>query len=127
MQLWEDKGNKKARVAQLELGEGRGSRKKGEHSIMRQHTSMGGRALNPQTEEKKSQLHQELQQVRDKFRSWRMAGLYLDRDDLILEFENKLKKTAAELEAKKSKGGLSPKDLKKLYWVQRRLKKSVRV
>ena len=89
---------------------------------MRQHTGMGVRALNPQTKEKKSQLHQELQQVRERFRGWRMAGLYVDRDDLILEFENKLKKTAAELEAKKSKGGLSPKDLKRLYWVQRRLK-----
>ena len=45
MQIWEDKGNKKARLTELELGEGGGKRKKGEHSVMRSNTGMGVRAM----------------------------------------------------------------------------------
>ena len=85
---------------------------------------MGVRAMS-QTKEKKSQLHPELQQVRERVRSWRMAGLYVDRDDLILDFENKLKRTVAELEAKRSEGGLSPKDTKRLYFGSEKIEQNL--
>ena len=45
MQIWEDKGSKKARLTELEIGEGGGKRKSGEHSVMRSNTGMGVRAM----------------------------------------------------------------------------------
>ena len=45
-----------ARVEELELGEGGGKRKKGEHSVLRMHTGLGVRAKDFKKQEKRIQL-----------------------------------------------------------------------
>ena len=82
-----------------------GSKKKGEHSILRQHMGLGIRAINPETANKKSALWQIFQMVKPIFLKWRMSGQYVDKFDLLVEFEHQCKIKLAELELKKNEQG----------------------
>ena len=121
MQLWLDKAKQKNRVVELELGKGGGSRKQGEHNVMRQHTGLGIRALNPATKDKKSQLAVVFAAVKVELERWRMSGQYVDKEDLIIELEIRLKRKIVELEAKRQNGGLSVEEVKLLAASKRRL------
>jgi len=96
--------NKANRVQELELGAGGSFRKQGEHSILRQHTGLGIRAVKPEAN-RKSALHNIFMEVKDKFEGWRAAGHYVDRLDLLSEFETKLTELIAKLTHKASTSG----------------------
>ena len=107
---------------ELEIGTGGGKKKKGEHSVARQHLGLGVRAVSADTGNRKSALWQVFEKVQQQFRLWRMAGQYVDRDDIMAEFEFRLDQKITELEKLKEAGELSGKKLEVLQWAERRRK-----
>ena len=127
MQLWNDKAGKSKRVKELELGTQGAKRKKGEHSVMRQHMGLGIRAVKEATKLKKSQIHKAFSHVREKFYKWRSSGQYVDREDLCDELEQKLKTTVSLLQDQKSKQGpLDKQESKLLVAAEKRLDSHVK-
>ena len=100
MSVWGN-SEKAGRVEQLELGTRGASRKQGEHSILRLHLGKGIRALANPESNKKSAFHKLFSEVEQKFKKWRAAGQYVDKYDLLLEFEELLKAKIDELENEK--------------------------
>ena len=105
MSVWNDT-EKAARVEELELGTRGGFRKKGEHSILRLHLGKGIRALAKPESNKKSAFHSMFVSVEEKFKKWRAAGQYVDKYDLLVEFQELLKAKIDELENEKKITGM---------------------
>ena len=106
MAMW-NQTEKAARVAELELGNRGGARKKGEHSILRLHLGKGIRALAKPDSNKKSAFESMFKQVEGTFQKWRSAGQYVDQYDLLSEFKDLLEAKIDSLEGElKITGGL---------------------
>jgi len=107
------------RVETLELGTGGSKRKKGEHSIKRQHLGLGVRELCKEPN-RKSALWSVFAQVKTQFEQWRMAGHYVDKFDLLCAFDERLDRKINELETKLETGGLNHRMHKVLEYAYRR-------
>ena len=112
---------KAARVQELDLGKGGGRRKQGEHTVMRKHNGLGIRVVKPEAN-RKSALHEIFMEVKTKFEGWRSVGHYVDRMDLLSEFETKLKELIDKLTKKSEIAGgvLGLKDTKTLTAANKR-------
>ena len=114
MSVWNDT-EKAARVEELELGTRGAIRKKGEHSILRLHLGKGIRALAKPESNKKSAFHSMFLSVEEKFKKWRAAGQYVDKYDLLVEFQELLKAKIDDLEnEQRITGGLTASRIKLL-------------
>ena len=121
--LWHQYPKACQRIEDLELGTGGGKRKKGQHSVLRQTLSMGVRTVKPETANKKSALHTVFAKVKTQFEQWRMAGQYVDKDDIFQEFEHRLKTDKARLEKiRDGPTGLESHQVKLLGHIESRLK-----
>ena len=69
--------------------------------MKRQHLGMGVRQVNPETGNRKSSLWMVFESVQQQFAKWRMSGQYVDRDDLLAEFDFRLGQKIEELEAER--------------------------
>ena len=122
-QLYEDKRGKAKRVKNLELGVAGGIKKKGEHSRLRASSSMGKRALHDADESRKaSALRSVYMEVKSTFDKWRRAGQYVDREDLLQEFESCMRGKVAQLKAKLETEELKYEEAKCLAGCEKRIK-----
>ena len=121
MRMWQAE-EKAERVQTMALGAGGALRKKGEHSIRRQHLGLGIRAVNKETANRKSNLWMVFKDTQAQFLQWRSAGQYVDRDDILADFDFRLGLKISQLEKKRDeRGGLNEFDTKTLaYAIQRR-------
>ena len=120
MRLWNSKA-KADRVEALELGTGGAHRKQGEHSVKRQHLGLGIREVKPETANRKSSLWMVFREVQTEFLKWRMSGQYVDRDDLLAEFDFRLSQKISALETQRQEQGfLSEKQTETLEFALRR-------
>ena len=119
MSWWKDEA-KAQRVEDYELGTQGGFGKKGEHSVLRTHMGLGFREV--KNANKKSALALIFERVRPIFMRWRMSGQYVDRGDLLIEFEDQAKKKLEMLDEKrKIKGLLTEKEDKLRDAIEKRL------
>ena len=69
-------------------------------------------------------------EVQEQFLKWRMGGQYVDKDDLLADFDFRLAQKISELELKRDQDGcLSEQNTKKIAYAERRReahKKSVK-
>ena len=120
MRLWNSKA-KADRVEALELGTGGGHRKQGEHSVKRQHLGLGIREVKSETANRKSALWMVFRDVQTEFLKWRMSGQYVDRDDLLAEFDFRLSQKISALETQRQEQGfLSEKQTETLEFALKR-------
>jgi hypothetical protein len=120
MRFWKqvEKAN---RVVDLALGAGGGSKKKGEHSLKRQHLGLGHRAVKQKTKNRKSALWTLFLKVENQFLKWRSAGQYVDKEDLMTEFDYVLGQKIQELETERNlTGSLGEQKAKVLQYAIRR-------
>ena len=120
MRLWNSKA-KADRVEALELGTGGAHRKQGEHSVKRQHLGLGIREVKIETANRKSALWMVFRDVQTEFLKWRMSGQYVDRDDLLAEFDFRLSQKISALETQRQEQGfLSEKQTETLEFALKR-------
>ena len=120
MRLWQSQ-EKADRVKTLELGAGGASRKKGEHSVLRQHLGLGIRAINNEEGNRKSALWFIFGQVQKQFHQWRLAGQYVDKNDIAAEFDYRLHQRIDHFEKKIAETGeLNTAQAKEYHYALRR-------
>ena len=99
----------------------------GEHSLLRQHLDMGIRSAKKDTANKKSGLWMIFELVHTQFKKWRMAGQYVDKDDLMSEFPYHLTHRVKILtNQREEQGGLGELNTKILLAAERRVASHLR-
>ena len=126
LSLYNDRKGKAARLKEIGCGARGGPDGHGQHGQtkqLKQGKSLGTRLVTEKAlANRKSALASIFDKVRICFEAWRSAGQYVDREDLLIEFEDRLKKKITELELKKvDYGVLSGQDAKVLHFAEKRL------
>jgi hypothetical protein len=107
VRLWKGQGSdeKAQRVHDLSIGSQGGRKKRGEHSVLRQHLGLGYRKVELDKANKKSALWMIFDKVKPQFLNWRKAGQYVDRHDLLREWEHQCEVKIKSLESKRDQAG----------------------